>query len=91
MRRLRWKKNPPETGLRAVVAGPRGSKLHDGETKFASVDYSRYHGWYWVAGWGSGVPRYNSAGTPCESEAEAKRQAEEYVRACLAAPEVPRG
>ena len=32
---LRWKKNPHETGLRAIGAGPRGSKLHDGAQTYA--------------------------------------------------------
>jgi hypothetical protein len=36
-KRLTWKKEDAETGLRRVGAGPRGSKLHDGATTYARV------------------------------------------------------
>lgn len=36
-------------------------------------------GWYWVAGWSSGVPNKNTCQEPCASEAEAKKAAREYV------------
>lgn len=90
MSRLRWKKRAHETGLRAMVAGPRGSDLHDGTTKFASVsplggNWARpLQGWYWVAGWGSGVPHMNTCHKPAATEAEAKQQAEAYVKKHLA-------
>lgn len=85
---LRWKKEPPETGLRRVGAGPRSSWLHDGKTKFATVSAKRqnfgsYSGWYWVAGWDSGAPHKNTCNEPCETEQEAKAQAMAYVKAHL--------
>lgn len=85
MARLRWKKNSAETGISAISTGPRGSIYHDGVTKFASVSASGggwrgpVRGWYFVAGWSSHVPYYNSCNELVESEAEAKRLAEEYV------------
>ena len=82
---LRWKKNPRETGLRASGEGPRGSKLRDGEKVFASVSaHSTRHtgrtGWFWVAGWDSGVPYYNSCSDPGLTEDEAKAAAMAYVK-----------
>jgi len=86
--RLRWKKNPRETGLAAVGAAPRGSYYHDGDLKYASVSpigggWHEFGGWYFVAGWDSDIPHYNSCNTPCETEAEAKQMAQEYVKANL--------
>lgn len=86
--KLRWKQEPAETGLRHITAGPRGSYLHDGKTKYAAVSaHSRrggQQGWYWVAGWASGVPHYNSA---CDStvltESDAKDAAMAYVKQYL--------
>lgn len=85
--RLRWKRNPRETGLMAVGAGPRGWTLHDGETSFATVnalggDWSRkFQGWYWAA---SGkVPYQNTCGTPVPTPEEAKDAALAYVKAHL--------
>jgi hypothetical protein len=86
---LRWKKNEPERGLRAVAAGPRGSKLSDQDgTHYASVSalrisLGRYSGWYWVAGWGSTVPHFNSCDKPVATEAEAKAEAMAYVKRAL--------
>ena len=87
--RLRWKKNPAETGLRAMGAGPRGSKLHDGIREYASVNplggnwARKLQGWYWVAGWGSGIPHRNTCGEPEKDEDTAKAQAMKYVKAAL--------
>ena len=86
--RLRWKLEPRETGLRAVVAGPRSSWLTDGVTRFACVSS---HGrssarWYWVAGWDSRVPRKNTANEPPLSLEEAKAAALAYVREHMAQP-----
>ena len=82
---LRWKLNQKETGLRAVGAGPRGYMYHDGKKIYASVSplggnwREPLRGWYWVAGWDSGVPHKNTCKAPCETPEEAKKQAAEYV------------
>lgn len=86
--RLRWKKEPKETGLRSIGAGPRGSYLHDGVIRYATVSvlggWSRpFMGWYFVAGWESSVPHKNTCGNPYKTEDEAKSAAIEYVRGCL--------
>lgn len=78
--RLRWKKNPAPTGLMAVGSGPRGSKLHDGEKKYASVCADRQERWYWVAGWDSDVPYMNTCDSSVATEDEAKSQALAYVK-----------
>jgi hypothetical protein len=90
--KLRWKKEPRETGLRSVGAGPyRSSWLHDGETKFACVSpdggnwMQPLAGWYWVAGWDSDIPPKNTCAKPCATEAEAKAAAEAYVKAHMEA------
>lgn len=88
---LRWKKNPVETGLRAVAvdSSRRGSKLHDGEHEYASVYGLGYHwtsrrsnGWYWVAS--GGVPYMNTCNSPVSTEEEAKADAMAYVKQHLA-------
>lgn len=84
MNRLRWKKDPPATGLRSVGAAPRGHVYHDGEKRYASVrplggGWLPMRGWYWVAGWDSDVPHYNSCNAPCETPEEAKKQAVDYI------------
>jgi hypothetical protein len=87
--RLTWKKDAAETGLRAITAGPRGSTLHDGKTRYAVVSalgggkYNKPTGWYWVAGWSSGVTNKNTCNEPCDTEADAKKAAREYVVAHL--------
>ena len=87
---LRWKKDPRETGLRAVGSGERGSTLTDGNIRYATVSAMRNGfgptiGWYWVAGWESAVPYFNSCGSPAASEHEAKKAALSYVKEKLAA------
>lgn len=88
--RLRWRRDPGETGLRAVGAGPRGFKLFDANgMQFASVNYTRSGGgWYYVVGWAARdlglVPHVNTADTPVSSPDEAKAQALAFVRARLA-------
>lgn len=88
--KLRWKMEERETGLRAVGAGPRGFYFHDGDKVYARVsplggDWRRpLAGWYWVAGWDSGVPHKNTCGSPCPTIEDAKKQAAEYVRQNLA-------
>jgi hypothetical protein len=83
MSKLRWKLQPRETGLRAVGARPRGSVLHDGEKRFAVVSPTD-GGWYWVAGWSSGIPHKNTWATPVDTVEEAKAQAMAYVKEHLA-------
>lgn len=80
---LRWKKDSRQTGLAAIGAGPRSSRLQYGEIR-ASVNSfynrlrGRYEGWYWVV---VAPDRYsNTCNTPCETEAEAKAQAMQYVK-----------
>lgn len=87
--KLRWKKEPRETGLRAIGQGPQGYKYHDGNKRFASVSPlggGRYplRGWYWVAGWDSDVPHKNTWAEPCTTAEEAKAQAQAYVAAFVA-------
>lgn len=82
--KLRWRKDPAETGLRAVGNVTRSSTLRlDGAIKCASVDASlhRYSvvGWYWVAGWGCGIPTVNTCREPVATEQEAKDAALAYV------------
>lgn len=86
-KRLRWKLDPAETGLRRIVAGPRGSTLRDESgTRYATVaTVGRRHGapWYWVAGWESGVPYMNTCRDPVATVDEAKAEALAHVRAAL--------
>lgn len=80
---LRWKKDPRETGLAAIGAGPRSSRLKCNEID-ASVNAlggtwrEPIRGWYWVV---TAPGRYkNTCNTPCETEEEAKAQAIQYVK-----------
>lgn len=88
--RLRWKKNPAETGLRAVGASPRGSKLHDGEMEYASVSplggnwARKLGGWYWVCTKDVVGEHVNTCNDPAPDEDTAKAQAMAYVKAVLA-------
>lgn len=88
---LRWKKNSAEKGLARIGAGPRGSKLRDGDVEYASVYALRQNyqvkGWYWVVGTQQGMPHKNTCNTPSATEAEAKTAAMAYVRACIKAQE----
>ena len=90
MEKLRWKLHPAETCLRAVGAGPRSSDLHDGEKRYAVVYpigggwRAPLTGWYWVAGWDSGVPHENTCYRPCVTVEQAKAEAMAYVKAHLA-------
>ena len=89
--RLRWKKRPAETGLRAVGAGPRGSVLHDGAREYASVNAlgggwrGPLRGWYWVCGHEVSGEHVNTCDNPAPDEATAKAQAMEYVKTHLRA------
>ncbi|MCY1195544.1 hypothetical protein D9M72_68690 [compost metagenome] len=79
---MRWRKQPRETGLRAVLAtGERSSYLRDQNgVRYACVSPLRGGGWYWVAGWDSSVPGINTSSAPVETEAQAKASAMRYVR-----------
>jgi hypothetical protein len=88
---LRWKKNPRETGLRAVGASPRGSVLHDGTNEYASLNphgggwRAPLRGWYWVA-FADTVGEYrNTCNSPAPDEATAKAQEMVFVKEKLAA------
>jgi hypothetical protein len=90
--RLRWKKRPRETGLRAMVAGPRGSDYTDGTKTYATVyahsfRHTRKSGWYWTCALGECRNTWNE---PPVDEATAKQQAQEYVKAQLAKQESER-
>jgi len=86
MSRLRWKKQPPERGLRAVVAAPRGYELTDGTKHYAtvsalSVGFHRYSDWYWVARNDErGVPLRNTCHEPVATVEQAKADAMAYVK-----------
>ena len=87
---LRWRRQPRETGLRAVTQGPRGWQLFAGAVKVASVnaayaDFSReVRGWYWVAGADEmGVRLHNSSASPSLSPSHARDEVVRYVMAAL--------
>lgn len=54
--------------------------MHDGEKRYATVSADRNGGWYWVAGWDSDVPYFNSCDSLVATENEAKAQALAYVK-----------
>lgn len=90
--KMRWKKNPAETGLRSVGAGPRGYVYHDGKTEYASVNAlggnwrGPLQGWYWCAPSNEelGIEWNNTAtDKPYTTPEEAKNAAAEYVKACI--------
>lgn len=86
-KRLRWKLDPQETGLRRIMAGQRGSTLRDeAGVRYATVaTVGRHHSapWYWVAGWQTCVPHMNTANEPVATVEEAKAAAVAYVRAAI--------
>ncbi len=69
---LRWRRQPNETGLRAVCQGIRGYQLRDGEEILATVaPINRRDGidtdkWYWYAHVGDA--HHNTAGNPVSLE-----------------------
>lgn len=82
---LRWKKNPSPTGLARIGAGHPGYTLSDGTIRFAIVySLSKGTGWYWVAGWESGIHRKNTCNEPVQESDIAKASAMSYVKQCLA-------
>lgn len=90
--RLRWKKNPQETGLRRIGCGPRGSRLHDGKKEYARVlplggDWrGPVRGWYFVCSLNSVGEYANTCNEPAPDEATAKAQAMEFVKSRLKTP-----
>lgn len=86
---MRWKKNPRPTGLMGIGARPQGSTLSEGGKKYADTNclggYGRQpvQGWYWVAGWQSGIAHKNTCNTPVADEATAKAESMAYVKAEL--------
>ena len=84
---MRWKMANRETGLRAVCAPPRSHWLREDGQRFACVSPIDRSGsaWYWVAGWGSGVPHKNTCDAPVPTIQEAKEAAAAYVKAEIAA------
>lgn len=89
--RIRWKRQPRQTGLAGIGSAPPGWDLHDGETTYAWVSplggnwQRELAGWYWVVPEIGGMTAYqNTSGSPCSSPEEAKKQAMEYVKTCLA-------
>ena len=71
--KLRWKKEEKETGLRRICAPPRGSFLHDGKDRFATVSSFGHeregNKWYWSAPSFPWMPLANTCRTPVATEA----------------------
>lgn len=90
--RLRWKKNPRETGLRSVMAWPRGSALHDGKKTYARVSAlggdwrGPVRGWYFVCSTDMVGEYANTCNEPAPDEATAKAQAMAFVKARIQTP-----
>jgi len=85
---LRWKRDKPPTGLQRIVSGPVGYTLWDGKQRYATARATVRGpgaGWYWVAGWGSGIPHLNTCNQPLVDADAAKAAAMSYVRKCLSA------
>lgn len=92
--KIRWKKEPAETGLARIGAPPRAYVLHDGETEYAYVLpnvggwRTKQNGWYWVVPTHESMPYKNTCQTPCETVEDAKTQAKDYVMGYLRKAEV---
>ncbi|MBD8615533.1 MULTISPECIES: hypothetical protein [Pseudomonas] len=82
--RLRWKLKPQEKGLTGLSKMGRSLILHDGVKTYAMVNPDRFGTWFWVAGWSSGVPHFNSYSEPVETADEAKEAALAYVQKHIA-------
>lgn len=81
---MRWRMEPRETGLRAGLAKERrerSSFLRDENgVRYACVSQTQGGGWYWVAGWDSGIPYENTFDNPVADAGQAKADAIAYVR-----------
>mgnify|MGYP001224007371 CR=1 FL=1 len=92
-KRLTWRREADEKGLRGVVQGERGFDLRYDGAEVGTVR-PRYDGWsrkragyYWTAQSANPpVPLINTAGTPVATIEEAKAQCEAYVREHLGLP-----
>lgn len=79
----RWRKQPPETGLRSIGARPRGYELRDKGEELMYVSPAGggwsmdLKGWYWV---GFGINTYNTKPLFKTAE-EAKADADAYFKA----------
>lgn len=89
---LRWSRQPRETGLRAVGAGPRGWILWWGSTKLASVNvlfkgFSRdTDGWYFVARADElGIPLHNTCSVRGRPADDVRAECVEHVMTLLRA------
>ena len=72
-----------------VIAGPTGSRLHDGKKTYANVSALRNYKpetgqWFWSAPSAPGIEYQNTCNAPYKTEADAKKAAMEYVKACFA-------
>lgn len=91
---LRWKKDKPEIGLASVGAGPRSSRLRDGEKEYATVMASGggwrgpVKGWYWVCGTDAVGQYMNTCNNLAPDEATAKAQALAFVKSRIKMPSV---
>lgn len=80
---LRWRKNKSPTGLARIGSGPDGYTLFDGDVRYAvasAMGRGKVAGWFWVAGWDSGVPHMNTCKAPVATAELAKTAALHYVR-----------
>lgn len=77
---LRWKREPKRISLRALDANfQRGSDLLEDGIRFAQVTHHPGYGWYWQAGWNSGVPHKSTIGSYTTQD-KAKAEAVAYVK-----------
>jgi len=99
---LRWRKEPKETGLWAVGAGPYRSSglwLDDEKECLANVSpdggnwQKPFRGWYWSVSTNKekGITRFNTYPKVYETEKEAKDAAKKYVLECMAAHNANKG
>ena len=86
---LRWKKAERETGLARIGAGPRSSYLWDGTQVYAHIHAlggdcrGPLQGWFWSRPGDELGPHINTAWNPVATEAEAKKQALDYIKSLL--------
>jgi hypothetical protein len=90
MGRLRWKKDPPVTGLARIGASPRGSKYWDGETVFARIANvgkgwrkTEKEGWFFTSNVDGWEYKNSVKDGIRETEAEAKKDAVAWVKASM--------
>ena len=90
--RLRWRKQPNETGLARIVQGPRGYDLWYGDRDLGSAhplthwpDRYTIVGYYWSVGSDKdlGIAHRNTASAPVATMEEAKAACLAYIKECL--------